>query len=267
MKCKKHLNDSTSEIGVCASCLRERLFSLISIQATEERKESESQHHPYAACNRNSNLNHNEQQHHLHHSISEQRFFSTPQVWSTSSTNDVDVMKKKKKKSRFSVISNLFRSKSDKIRMESTINNVVVDSSSSSTASPSWFTTMLSTNKKKKSRLFSFHKTTSRTTRDRGSTSDNVYEEDEDSFERSSGYSSESSYGYNKRTPMKIAGRPSHSRNSTMSPLVRLNQKGMPMNSGDVRLPPARTPLSNGSSFCSNRSRKLSDVGRFNHNR
>lgn len=294
MKCKKHQNDYT--IGVCASCLRERLFALISDQARDEHKELEEHQHrplilprsvsPYA-CRRNfssANLRHHGQ---MHHSMSEQRFFATPQAW-TSTGDDVvhdgDGMKKKKK-SRFSVISKLFRSKSDKVRMEATMAaSNSGDSDAISSASPSWFTTMLSTNKKKKSRLFTLHKSVSRAADSRGGTNghrDRGPEacEDEDSFERCSGYSSESSYGY-KKTPRKSvesarrsgAGLPSHSRNvsglsnSSLNPLVRAssNQKGMLTQFSDIRLP-AKTQLSSAPSLCSNRSRKHGDYGRLNH--
>ena len=37
MRCKKHLPDLTSTIGVCASCLRERLQPLLAAQAQSER--------------------------------------------------------------------------------------------------------------------------------------------------------------------------------------------------------------------------------------
>ncbi|XP_047329744.1 uncharacterized protein LOC124933059 [Impatiens glandulifera] len=315
MKCKKHSIDYSSNIGVCATCLRERLFNLIAAKNRDDRGGgSESQPSPLVfprsvspyGCRRSSNdndliINHRQ----LNHSLSDQRFFSTPQIWSSNDRDGMRNEMKKKKKSRFSIFARLFRSKSEKIGMDPRVS--ISNNSGDSSSSPSWFTTMLSYNNKKKSKLFSFDESTShggggvsrksktsRYHRDRGMSPVSGPEIDDDCCDRSSGYSSESSNHVYKMTPVKAAesvrrggggGRPSHSRNLSgltfcLSPLVRAspsrqwNQKGMSMSTtemmhggggGDNRPPAAKPYLSTAASFCSNRSRKLADFGRLNH--
>uniref|UniRef100_A0A5B6ZK72 Uncharacterized protein n=1 Tax=Davidia involucrata TaxID=16924 RepID=A0A5B6ZK72_DAVIN len=311
MRCKKHLTDLSSNVGVCASCLRERLFALIAAQAQsqaraqarqaaqEDRRKSDSHPPPLIfprsvspyICRRksdNSDWNHD---HRHHHSLSDQRFYSTPQVGPTGAI--VTASSYKKKHSKFSLFSNLFRSKSEKTDSDHRVSvSNSGDSCTASSSSVSWFSSILSVSRKKQSRLFSLDESTAAgvrrpcRNRDRGMSPARYSNdgENEECCERSSGYSSESSQGW-KQTPRRAAppvrpgGRPSHSRNVSglafcLSPLVRAspnrhwNQKGMPPDmavSGEIKVP-VKPHLSTAASFCANRSRKLADFGRFNHN-
>ncbi|CAL5331227.1 unnamed protein product [Camellia sinensis] len=310
MRCKKHLTDLSSSVGVCGSCLRERLFALIAAQAQVQSQIRAQQFHleqedrrktdplppplvfprsasPYV-CRRESRISG-----HHHHSLSDQLFYSTPQIGPTGTINS-----SKKKKTRFSLFARLFRSKSKKTDSDPCVSDSNRNSCTASSSSPSWISTMLAGNQKKQPRLFSLDESNSgfgrRTARyrDRGMSPARVSDyagDEEECYDGSSGYSSESSQGW-RQTPRRAAipvrrgggggSRPSHSRNMSglafcLSPLVRAspnrqwNQKGMPPEnafSGEIRAP-VKPHLSTAASFCANRSRKLADLGRFNHNR
>ncbi|XP_026414826.1 uncharacterized protein LOC113310383 [Papaver somniferum] len=130
MRCKKHITDRSSSVGVCASCLRERLFALVEAQArsaaalqqSEEDQQPQHQHHrksdpippplifprsvsPYI-CRRSDDSS-------WHQNQLDSRFYSTPQLGPSSNTvntTSVTQTKKKKHTNRFSILSNLFRS-------------------------------------------------------------------------------------------------------------------------------------------------------------
>ncbi|KAI3907133.1 hypothetical protein MKW92_040648 [Papaver armeniacum] len=138
MRCKKHITDRSSSVGVCASCLRERLFALVEAQArsaaalqhqTEEDQQQpqQQQHHrksdplppplifprsvsPYI-CRRSDDSSWHQNQNQL-----DSRFYSTPQLgpssntFTTNPTVNITQTKKKKHTNRFSILSNLFRS-------------------------------------------------------------------------------------------------------------------------------------------------------------
>uniref|UniRef100_A0A5B6ZLU9 Uncharacterized protein n=1 Tax=Davidia involucrata TaxID=16924 RepID=A0A5B6ZLU9_DAVIN len=311
MTCKKHLTDLSSTIGVCGSCLRERLFALIAAQAQahalvlapqaeEDRRKSDSHPpplifprsvSPYICRRKTDNSDWNHDHRHHHHSISDQRFYSTPQVGPTGAIVTASLYKKKQ--SKFFPISNLFRSKSEKTDSDHRVSvSNSRDPCTVSSSSPSWFSSILSGRRKKQSRLFSLDESSAaggrgpRRNRDPGMSQARYMDdgEGEECNDGSSGYSSESSHGW-KQTPSRAApqvrraGRPSHARNVSglafcLSPLVRAspnrhwNQKGMPPDmavSGEIKVP-VKPHLSTAASFCANRSRKLADFGRFNHN-
>ncbi|KAF8379140.1 hypothetical protein HHK36_028569 [Tetracentron sinense] len=294
MRCKKHFSDLSSVVGVCASCLRERLFALISAQARqqalaradEDRRKSDAHPPPLVfprsvspyICRRSDDSS----WHHHIPSHQDRRFYSTPQVGPTSTTTTSGISGKKKH-SKFSLFSNLFSSRSDEPDSDPRVSR------------PSWFSSLLSGGRKKQSRLFSLDEPCTappgrrpcRTTRDRGMSPAKDPHEDEDdekheSSPMESGYSSESSQGW-KKTPthpqVRRGGQSRHSRNVSglafcLSPLVRAspnrhrNQKGAPPDvgfSGEIRV--SKKPhLSTAASFCANRSRKLADFGRYNFN-
>ncbi|KAI3837102.1 hypothetical protein MKX03_031048 [Papaver bracteatum] len=144
MRCKKHITDRSSSVGVCASCLRERLFALVEAQARsaaalqqqseEDQQQQQHQHHrksdplppplifprsvsPYI-CRRSDDSSWHQNQNQL-----DSRFYSTPQLGPSSNTfsanhnnnnnnavNTSVTQKKKKHTNRFSILSNLFRS-------------------------------------------------------------------------------------------------------------------------------------------------------------
>ncbi|KAL3348695.1 hypothetical protein AABB24_022056 [Solanum stoloniferum] len=312
MRCKKHLSDLSSSVGVCASCLRERLFAVMAAQAQaqaqaraqvqqqlfqEDHRKSDGNPPPLMfprsvspyISRRKSDTTPWQFQHNSLPSIRDQRFYSTPQV---GPNGTVIATGPYKKKSYFRFFSGLFRSKSDKLDLDSRVSNSG-DACPASSSSPSWFSTILSGRRKKQSRTFSLEESTIRghrrthRDRDRGMSPARYSDDEEDEHcGGSSGYSSESSQGWKqtpRRTPAAQPGRrgkSSHNRNLSgmafcLSPLVRAspsrnwNQKGMPPEmvfSGEIRVT-AKPQLSTATSFCKNRSRKLADFGRFNPNR
>ncbi|KAL2514055.1 hypothetical protein Fot_28026 [Forsythia ovata] len=260
MRCKKHPTDLSGSVGVCASCLRERLFSVIAAQEQaltqkqaqarerEDRLKFDAQQPPLAfprsvspyISRRKSDTT---ATWHIHGH--DQRFYSTPQVGPTGSIAVVDnTIKKKRASGRFSsLFTGLFRSKSGKPNLNSTqISDPAasgqLNSQDSCNASPSWFSNIIPGRRKKQIRTFSLDENTicaQRRTcrnRDRGmSPVRNSDEEDEHCHGGSSGYSSESSQGW-KQTPRRTpasrrgGGRHGHSRNVShlafcLSPLVR----------------------------------------------
>ncbi|KAL5799086.1 hypothetical protein ACOSQ2_003906 [Xanthoceras sorbifolium] len=324
MRCKKHLSDLSSSVGVCASCLRERLLALIAAQAQAQHQASQlNQSHSRAATiderlkqdqppplvfprsvspyvtRRKSDpavaANWSSSHHH--------RFYSTPQVGPTSngyySTSSAATttgnFASKKKTSKFSLFSNLFKSRSDKYNSDLKNSDPRDPYRDSCETSSSFFSTVFSSRRKKQSTVSDLDNPTAGDRRDcrisnRGMSPERGTEIDED-CDRSpwgSGGSSEEC----RKTPMstaQVAVRKSrnghhhhHSRNVSgltfcLSPLVRAspnrlwNQKGgLPPDmafSGDLRAPSAKPHLASAASLCANRSRKLADFGRVNHNR
>lgn len=267
MRCKKHLSDLSSSVGVCASCLRERLFAVMAAQAQaqaqvqqqlfpEDHRKSDGNPPPLMfprsvspyISRRKSDTTPWQLQHNSLPSIRDQRFYSTPQV---GPNGTVIAAGPYKKKSYFRFFSGLFRSKSDKLDLDRRVSNSG-DNCPASSSSPSWFTTILSGRRKKQSRTFSLEESTigghrkTHRNRDRGMSPARYSDDEEDEHcGGSSGYSSESSQGWKqtpRRTPAAQPGRrgkSSHNRNISgmafcLSPLVRAspsrnwNQKGMP---------------------------------------
>ncbi|KAG5251347.1 KH domain-containing protein [Salix suchowensis] len=333
MRCKKHPGDLGSSVGVCASCLRERLFALIAAQAQIQQQQqiaqfSKAHHHnhqhsraaavidesrksdsnsqylqppppplifprsvsPYVA-RRKSDDSASWSNHNQHHNL---RFYSTPQVGPSyihpSSTATTAACKKQSRK--FSLLSYIFRFRSDKLKSDATGCGDSIEPSSSS--SPFWFSTIFSGGRRNQSRQFSMEYSgpvsgEPRQRLDRGMSPAEGADSDKDceNCDRSpsgSGYSSESSMAW-KKTPVASVGmrrgKAGHTRNVSglafcLSPLVRASPKrnwkqkgGLPPElglSGEFRAP-ARPHLSTAASFCANRSRKLADFGRANHNR
>ncbi|KAG8391449.1 hypothetical protein BUALT_Bualt01G0189000 [Buddleja alternifolia] len=267
MRCKKHPTDLSSGVGVCASCLRERLFAIMAAQSqkqallhlnqpdhcrksdTEQQQQPPPLSFPRSVSPYISRRKTDTAAATWHHQ-QPQRFHSTPLVGPTGSINvQVKQNKKRSKGARFSsMFLGLFRSKSDKIDLKSDP-PVSIDSC---TASPSWFSTVISGRRKKQIRTFSLNdeaigaqRRTCRY-RDRGM-SPARHSDEEDGDEHchggSSGYSSESSQGWRqtpRRTPATTRRRgEKHSRNVSgltfcLSPLVRAspsrnwNQKAVP---------------------------------------
>ncbi|XP_059651689.1 uncharacterized protein LOC132299214 [Cornus florida] len=314
MRCKKHLLDLSSSVGVCATCLRERLVALIAAQdqvqaqvqaqaqawqAQEDRRKSDAlppplifprSVSPYVSRRKSDYTAWN---HHLHNnSVTDQRFYSTPQVGPNGSI--VTASSYHKKQSKFSLFANLFRSKSEVTDSDS---RDACAATLSSSSSPSWFSSILPGRRKKQSQTFVNESTVSGgrrscRNRDRGMSPVGYVEdvEDEECYGGSSGYSSESSQGW-RQTPRRAGaaaarrgggggGRQTHSRTVSgmafcLSPLVRASphrqwnsQKVMTPDmgcSGEIRVP-MKPHLSTAASNRANRSRKLVDFGRLNHN-
>lgn len=305
MRCKKHPADFSSGVGVCASCLRERLLAIMEAQEQKQSnihrdcRKSDAQQQlppplpfprsvsPYIS---RQNTDAAAAAWHLNH----RSLYCTPQLGPAAV-----VVKNGGKRSggRFSALFlGLFRSKSDK-HLESGSDpdpdpGVPVESCS---APSSWFSNMMPGRRKKQIRSFSVDESSIRSqhiprrNRDRGMSparhSDE--EDDEHCHGGSSGYSSESSQGW-KQTPRRTpaATRRSGAKGTgqgmnisglafCLSPLVRASpnrhwsQKVLPPESaaaGEPRVP-AKPYLSSAASFCKNRSRKLADFGRYNNSR
>ncbi|KAL8062279.1 hypothetical protein ABFX02_02G137300 [Erythranthe guttata] len=298
MRCRKHPADLSSSVGVCASCLRERLLATMAAQLDFRKSDAQQPPPPLSfprsvspyITRRKSDTNTDawgRQQH--------QRFYSTPQVGPTAGSAAVESKKSRRSKGgRFSsLFFGLFRSKSDKLDPKSGPISDPGASIDSCSASPSWFSTIVPGRRKKQIRTFSLDENliraqrNARRNRDRGMSparfSDG--EDDEHCHGGSSGYSSESSQGWRqtpRRTPAtarrgggKAGGLSRNISGLTfcLSPLVRAspnrnwNQKGMPPEAaaGESRVQ-AKAHLSTTSSFYKNRSRKLADYSRHYYN-
>lgn len=293
MKCKKH---PSSNVGVCAYCLRERLVAVIAAQVQDQRealfqqvqhgfRKSDSQLpsfvfprsvSPYVSHRKSDSAATWQIQGH------NRRFHSTPQVDPNGFVAVAAAVDKEKKsnKGRFSsVLNGLFRSKSDSTGLAVSNRGVSVDSCA---ASPSWFSMIVPGRRKNQVQTFSVAEYSSKASRisDRGMSPSNV-ENDEHCRDVTSGYSSESSHGW-KQTPdtRRCKGRAAaYSRNASglvfcLSPLVRptpnrkRSHKVAPPDmtlAGEVRVPP-KPHLSTAPSFCKNRSRKLADFGKLSYN-
>ncbi|CAA0842477.1 Unknown protein [Striga hermonthica] len=305
MRCKKHPADATSAVGVCASCLRERLFAIIVAQAQAQTlKQAQAQRDPRrpdadpplpfprsvspyisrrksdtaAACQPHGRRYH--------------RFYSTPLVGPAGPIASGFEKERKSRRGVFSsLFSGLFRSKSDKTGSNP---GPIHDpgppiETSWSAPSPSWFPTdFLTGRRKKNARTFSIDEFRGGSrpgrTCDRGM-SPAGRSGDEDRCE-SSGCSPESPQGW-RQTPQRTPAQArrgggkaaAHGKGVSsglkfcLSPLVRpspsrpWSQKGLPpeMSSAGESRVSVKPYLSTAMSFCKNRSRKLADFGRHSY--
>lgn len=261
MRCKKHSSDYSSAIGVCATCLRLRLFTLVEAQSNSKPNSISDNPNPNPNPNHSLSSNHHHQQEReqpppliFPRSVSPyiarrksdqtssnskpiiQRFYSTPQVGPTTH-------QKKKNSGKFSLISKLFRSKSS-------VAEVGVGPARR---------------------------------RNRGMSPQSEWEEEDAAVVGSSELT----------RPSPGRARPSHvaSLALCLSPLVRASPASRhnwgiePTFSGEIRVPATgksnggishanansinkeKPQLGDAASFCANRSRKIADFGRFNRNR
>ncbi|GMH00662.1 hypothetical protein Nepgr_002501 [Nepenthes gracilis] len=303
MRCKTHLADLSSSAGVCASCLRERLLSLIAAQAqaqalaqaqaqrtqTPAQEESrKSDPHPPPLIfprsvspyinPRESNITADWSSQHRHRfdhrPISDQRFFSTPQVGPTAGD--------KKKKSRFHVIWKLFRSRSHKLDGSVWDPDAGVSRQScQAEALSSWTSSFMHRSRRKKaSSLFSLDEAScsvgrKHCRRDRG-LSPNVAEDGWDGLPSPKEYSRQTTTAVAKPSYCRVKPSPGRSNVAglafCLSPLVGAGGPNRHWSSPEVGYPgeikiPAKPHLSTAASFRANRSRKLADFGRMNLNR
>ncbi|CAN7128754.1 unnamed protein product [Brassica rapa subsp. narinosa] len=246
MRCKRHTVDLTSTVGVCASCLHERLLSLAASIAVEE--------------NNNNRLS---------RKSSNPPPPPLPHRSDAGGGGDLGVSGKdfesreKSKGGSVSRISNPFRARSD----------FNPKSESSSSSSRSWISSFLSTGRSKKQPAIEDVISGCRgmsPARDTGA---------EDGSEVPCG-SIEETPGRTRRTPaVKTPGRRKimTGMGFCLSPLVRARpncpfkrKSRFPSefvgNAGEVAA--AEKPhISEAASFCANRSKKLADLGRGNHRR
>ncbi|KAG9452997.1 hypothetical protein H6P81_005901 [Aristolochia fimbriata] len=292
MRCKRHPYEGG--VGVCALCLRERLLELVAAQereashSPEGRRRSDTHHKPQQqqqqqqpppplvfprsvspyVSRRSGRGEVWHEDHHHHHHEHRTRFYGTPQVGPPCRGGD-------NKKGRFSLISSIFRSRSDDREADPRLSDA-----SSKSSSPSWISNLLPGRRKKKSRLFSLDEESSstggggcrrscRTTTNRGMSPVSKGRDEGSESPPGSGYSSESPIGYRKHTPPGPPRRraaPPHVSGFAfcLSPLVRASPNTSRVDagfSGEIRSA-NRFHLSTAASLGANRSRKLADFGR-----
>ncbi|XP_043715567.1 uncharacterized protein LOC122663962 [Telopea speciosissima] len=250
MRCKRHPTDLSSGVGVCASCLRERLFALIVAQSRqqaqvqaegegEDRRKSDAQHPPSLVFPRSVSPYIYRSSDNDHQQF-DQRFNTTPRVRPASapSTTTTAGAAPKKKKSKFSFFAFLFGSKSEEPeadvpdpRDSRVFRSSLATTPTSPSMSQTWFSTFIPNSRKKQSRLFSVEDVNAtdggrRTRReDRGlSPARAAVEEHHGDYEDSSGYSADSSPQWRKQglqsqstppqaTPTRDRRRGQHNRN------------------------------------------------------
>ncbi|KAB2068905.1 hypothetical protein E1A91_A08G065600v1 [Gossypium mustelinum] len=311
MRCKKHLADLSSGVGVCATCLRERLLELIAAQAQAQAQAQQAQLARFAI---EDGLKHDPPPLIFPRSVSpyvsrrksddnsatwihNQRFYSTPQVgptYSTTSTSYFEATRSFKKKNRFSLFSNLLRSRSEKFNSDPRVHfhRDSCDEPSTSSASPSWFAAIFPVRRKKQqssktSRVDQFDQFGPGDRRscriiDRGMSPAIEVDSGDECDQPPSGASPEASPRW-KMTPTAARRPRGGTRNNIsglafcLSPLMRpspnthWNQKGgLPPDmsfSGEARPSTKKPHLASAAGFHANRSRKLADFGRVNRNR
>ncbi|KAL4363758.1 hypothetical protein GQ457_04G032960 [Hibiscus cannabinus] len=287
MTCKRHLSDLSSGVGVCATCLRERLLSVIAAQTRLDRAavlaEDSRKHEPPSMIFPRSvspYVDRRESDDDGATWIRHQRFYSTPQAGpNTTATAGFDGASAAfKKKHKFSLLSNLFGTRSEKLSPGPSVHNHREScdeptSSSSTSSSPSWFSAIFTTGKKNQQ----FNHRDRRSCVDRGiSPAIEVNREEE-----CDGSPPEVSPQW-KMTPRRAAsrGRSKSGMGFCLSPLVRAspnrqwNQRsglGPDMtytSEGRAGAAMAMKPqLGSAARFCANRSKKIADFGRVNYKR
>ncbi|XP_020213070.1 uncharacterized protein LOC109797440 isoform X2 [Cajanus cajan] len=285
MRCKKHLQDLTSTIGVCASCLRERLQPLLAAQAKAQ-AQNDADYHRFRKHKHKPQPEPEPEPEpspppiNFPHSVSpyvarrkhERMFHGTPQVFAAAYDGVTPASTRRRSAGRFGILSSLFRGRSNKTE------TAPCEEPSSSASPPSWFSAMLHARRHHHGGAES--RRCRQTDRGLSPAPDNFTEEAKDRTD--SGFSAESSPWKQNPSP---APAPSNRRSrlnpgggkgiSTMafclSPLVRAspnrhwNHKGLAQEMG-VGAGGAHH-ISSAASYCANRSRKLADFGRAAHNR
>ncbi|KAM7275492.1 hypothetical protein ACFE04_017358 [Oxalis oulophora] len=328
MRCKKHPYDVSSCVGVCSTCLRERLLILIAAQEQAEAQLASTglllhapspapmifprSVSPYVSRRKSDDTTSATWQHHHHHNNNnrgqfDQRFFSTPQVGptydaTTGAPSNLTASRSCRRKSsswKSSVWSNLFvksRSRQPTSDFNNNNNNSSRDScagdnrpSSSSSEfnnSPSWFSSLFPHRRRKKqSRLFSMADSGCRRpirASDRGMSPERGEEDDYDPFPSECDWrSTPAATPWSARRSRQCQVKNMSSLAFCLSPLVRpspsrlwstksgslVSDMGL---SGEIRGGGGglvKPHLASAASFCSNRSRKLVDIGKVNHNR
>ncbi|XP_071739664.1 uncharacterized protein [Rutidosis leptorrhynchoides] len=268
MRCKKHNTDLSSIVGVCASCLTERLSKLILAQelananSVNQQIDANSDHQQQRPYNNSKPR--------LHHSLSDQRFYNSPQIAiNTGSCIGNTSIKKKQNLVRFSSFSNLFRSSNRNGDAEPMTSSPVDD--------------------RQKNKAFYVDETSTvagvvpkqRCVRNRGMSPVNSDGGDAEFSDGSTELGSsvmESCKQTPQQTPSRQTVRRGGSRSVSemifcLSPLVRpspnrlWSMKGKPPVDGGDGRSPAAPHLAYTKSFVANRSRKLADFGRCDRNR
>ncbi|XP_039069286.1 uncharacterized protein LOC120215784 [Hibiscus syriacus] len=288
MRCKKHLSDLSSGVGVCATCLRERLLVVIATETRLERAAAVNQdrrkHEPPPLSfprsvspyvNRRKSDDDGETW--IHHQI----FYSTPQVGlTTTTTADFDAASVAfKKKRKFSLFSSLFGTRSEKFNSDPRVHNhreSCYEPASSSSSSSSWFSAIFTTGRKNQQ----FDHRYPRPCADRGMSPATELNPGDECDRLPPEISPEVSPLW-KRTPTTGRGGRTGATNKRgmafcLSPLVRasLNRQwkqksgsAPDMTYTNEGRPPMKPHLGTAAGFCANRSKKIADFGRVKYNR
>lgn len=246
MRCKKHPTDLSSTMGVCASCLREKLLPLLALQSPPLIFPRSISPPP---LDRDPNP-------------PSRLFFSTPQLGPTGSIKIEPVQIRER--SKFSLLPNMFRSRSEQV----------------ATSPSSWLSSLFSRRKKRQARLSSVDESTiggrrGFPGRGRGMSPARVSDcgkDGEVDIGGSRGYSSV------RQTPLRAvparrrcrAGglRSDDVAGFCLSPMVwpsPRRQWNQTLAAPEVAFATGKPHLSNAVSFCKSRSRKIADFGRFDH--
>ena len=273
MRCKKHFPDLTSSVGVCASCLRERLQPILEAQAQAQARAQPSRSSvsetslqssqpdfprsvsPYVSRRKSGDRRR------------ENLFQSTPQVDQGYTTaHDGGRESSKKMIKRFWLLSTLFRSRTNK--KENSSHGSCEPSSSASPPSLTWLSAVVNP-RRQNNRVSDQRK---RRQLDRGMSPVDNFERDRSDLENSSESSPQqkSTAITSRRSRLGYAGKSLTSMAFCLSPLVRASpnrqwnsHKGLAQDLGVGGV----HHISSAATFCANRSRKLVDLGRVSHKR
>ncbi|OIW18841.1 hypothetical protein TanjilG_25284 [Lupinus angustifolius] len=159
MRCKKHLQDLTSTVGVCASCLRHRLQPLFEAQAQQARvyPRASAVDVVVAAVAASDDIGkHGNVTRRKTDRRNDRSFYSTPQggpIFSgEGKTPPPSSSSKKKKLGKLWILSNIFNSRSNKSEISSRESCDPSSSSAVAAPSPSWFSTILPGRRKNRRR-------------------------------------------------------------------------------------------------------------------
>lgn len=306
MRCKRHTVDFSSNNGVCATCLRERLLSLAASAAVTAAVEDNNRNQSRKSNNNNpppppllifprsvspyvtrrkSDAGAGAGAGGDPLTSSNRRFITTPQVDLVGySCKDFESNRsyKSKENKKFSRFSNLFRARSEDFDSNSKSNNPRFScdaSESSSSSSRSWISSILSTGRRKKQPCYIEDVIAGRRPqriycRGMSPARDTEPEPSSESIEELRRTPATKTPG--RRKIVNGIGTSMSGMAFCLSPLVRASpncpfkrKMRFPsefVNSGEITVP-EKPHISAAASFCANRSKKLVDLGRVDRRR
>ncbi|PPS03544.1 hypothetical protein GOBAR_AA17137 [Gossypium barbadense] len=261
MRCKKHLSDLSSSVGVCATCLRELLLVLVAAQAqsASSAAASEDSRPPplIFPCSVSPYISRRKSDDNSATSIHHKRFYTLPQA------------------------------RSDKFNLDPRVHHRrdSCDELFTSSSSPSWFSAIFTVGRKNQQssrtshvEYFSqFGPRDRRSCIERGMSPAVEANPGDECYLSPPGSSQEVSPRW-KRIPTEARRARTRSKNMSkialcLSPLVRASPNrqwsGLPADMwfASEGRPPMKPHLATASGFCGNRSKKLADFGRVNYKR
>ncbi|KAK7277222.1 hypothetical protein RIF29_18373 [Crotalaria pallida] len=273
MRCKKHLHDLTSGVGVCATCLRERLEPIFEAQAQTQTARVT----PRCSVSVSDDFKKPEPgliglnfprsvSPYVSRRKSDRLFYSTPPVGSTFPSSGAPAPAKKRL-GRFWILSNFFQSRSNK---SETSSREATDPSppSAAASSPSWLSTFLPGRRQNRRRDCekSDRVTISTENTDFSGELDHSPPGNccmpEESPQRRNHAAAAA-----RRSRLGSAGKTLSGLVICLSPLVRAKGLSQELGAHVVVSGAHNNHISTAATLCPNRSRKLADFGRVNHNR